>query len=256
MSIPKTIHYCWFGHGERTELMNNCILSWRNILSEYEIVEWNEENFDVQICQYADEAYKAQKYAFVSDFARFHILYHHGGIYMDIDVEAVAALDSFLNHEAFMGFESGRNVNPGLITGAQAGCTAIKEMLDGYYKRRFISDYGSFNMTTVVKYTTDWLTKQGLKPNDKYQVVAGVAIYPRTYFCPLSYNGKGECFSESTHTIHHFLGSWLTEAQKKRNKSITWKITGPVLGLVKQSMVSVLGEKGFNKLKLFIKRCG
>ena len=104
--IPKIIHYCWFGRGPLPELAQKCIASWKKYLPDYEIKEWNEDNFDVNIIPYTAEAYKAKKYAFVSDYARFWILYKFGGIYFDTDVEVIRPIDDIVERGNFMGFET------------------------------------------------------------------------------------------------------------------------------------------------------
>ena len=96
--IPKKIHYCWFGGKSKPQKVLDCIASWRQFLPDYQIVEWNEENFDIYQNRYAREAYEAQKYAFVSDFARLKILYDEGGIYLDTDIEVVQNFENFLHH--------------------------------------------------------------------------------------------------------------------------------------------------------------
>lgn len=103
--IPKIIHYCWFGRGPLPELAQKCIASWKKYLPDYEIKEWNEDNFDVNIIPYTAEAYQAKKYAFVSDYARFWIMYHYGGIYFDTDVEVIRPMDDIVANGNFMGFE-------------------------------------------------------------------------------------------------------------------------------------------------------
>ena len=96
--IPKIIHYCWFGGNELSELAKKCISSWRKYCPDYEIIEWNESNFDINLCQYVREAYKEKKWAFVSDYARFWILYNFGGIYMDTDVELITSIDGLVEY--------------------------------------------------------------------------------------------------------------------------------------------------------------
>ena len=120
--IPKTIHYCWFGRGELTQLAKKCIASWRQFFPDYEIKEWNEDNFDVNCIPYTADAYMAGKYAFVSDYARFWVLYHLGGVYFDTDVEVIKSMDDVLEKGPFMGFEMLRvrpAVNPGLGLAAE-----------------------------------------------------------------------------------------------------------------------------------------
>lgn len=104
--IPKIIHYCWFGRGEKPALAKNCIASWRKFFPGYEIREWNEDNFDVNIIPYTAEAYTCKKYAFVSDYARFWVLYKYGGLYFDTDVEVIRPMDDIVARGPFMGIET------------------------------------------------------------------------------------------------------------------------------------------------------
>lgn len=254
MRIQKKVHYCWFGYGEKSDLIKKCIESWRINLPEYEVVEWNEQNFDVNICSYTKDAYEAGKFAFVSDFARFYILYHHGGIYMDVDVEVLKPLDRFLMHEAFTGFEDSKNIAPGLILGAKKENAVIKQLLDSYLTREFVLKNGNFNLTPVVKYTTEILVEHGLILNNTYQVINGVALYPKTFFNPKAHNSNKEYFTEETYTIHHFAGSWLTEKQKRRNKCIVWKTRIFVLKTIKLMIVRIVGKKKFETIKFNLRK--
>lgn len=206
--IPKKIHYCWFGRGEMSELVIKCIDSWKKYLTDYEIILWNEDNFDVNINNYVKQAYEAKKYAFVSDFARFYILYNEGGVYMDVDVEVLKPIDIFLKQKAFMGFESDEGVNPGLTIGCEKGNNIIREIMDSYLNKEFIYTDGTYNYTTIVKYTTDILLKYGLVLDDSLQNINGVTIYPKTYFCPLTWGSNKIDFTDNTYTIHHFAASW------------------------------------------------
>ena len=99
--IPKKIHYCWFGRGTMPELAKKCIASWKRYCPDYEIIEWNEDNFDITSNAYVHEAYENRKFAFVTDYVRLYVMYTQGGIYMDTDVEVVRSLDEFLIHEGF-----------------------------------------------------------------------------------------------------------------------------------------------------------
>ena len=113
--IPKVIHYVWMGKGTKSEFMLRCIDSWKKYLPDYEIVEWNEERFDVRSNPYTEEAYNCKKWAFVSDYVRLYALYTEGGVYMDTDVEVIKPLDRFLEHPAFSGFESRTDIPTGII---------------------------------------------------------------------------------------------------------------------------------------------
>ena len=221
--IPKTIHYCWFGRKPLPPLARRCIASWHKHMPDYEVKEWNEDNFDVNITPYTAQAYAAAKYAFVSDYARFWILYHEGGLYFDTDVEVVRPLDDIVSRGAFMGFEADPQedthtmaVAPGLGIGADAGQPLFRDFLDLYDTLTF----DTRQMTTIVTYTTGLLLKKGLRYAQGIQVVEGVSIYPSEYFCPIDIVTKRLVVTPNTRTIHHYAGSWQrfrwAEALKQR----------------------------------------
>lgn len=226
--IPKIIHYCWFGHKSLPPLAIKCIESWKKYFPDYEIKEWNEDNFDVNIIPYTKEAYKAKKYAFVSDYARFWILYKYGGLYFDTDVEVIKPLDDILVKGPFMGYENevGREgatakaVAPGLGLGVNPGLGLYKEILDVYASLHFINDDGNMNLKTVVDYVTDLLCKHGLENKTGIQQVAGVYIYPVDYFCPISVNDGKLRITKNTRTIHHYAQSWQSPIRKYGRKIV------------------------------------
>ena len=116
MSIPKVLHYCWFGGASKPKNIQNCIRSWKKYCPDYEIIEWNEQNFDVSQSLYTRQAYDARRWAFVADYARLKILYEQGGIYMDTDVELLRPLDDLLAYPAFFGFQHNNEVATGQST--------------------------------------------------------------------------------------------------------------------------------------------
>lgn len=217
--IPKIIHYCWFGRNPLPPLALKCIESWKKFLPDYEIKEWNEDNFDVNMISYTAEAYHAKKYAFVSDYARFWILYNYGGLYFDTDVEVIKPMEDIIDRGPFMGCEkdasdtSVASVAPGLGLGVNPGLGLYKEMLDLYATLHFQNSDGSYNQKTIVSYTTEKLCEHGLKNTNQIQECVGVWIYPKDYFCPMLANGEINIVNE-TCTIHHYLASWLTPEEK------------------------------------------
>lgn len=218
VEIPKVIHYCWFGGRPMSTLQKKCLKSWKKYAPEYELKLWNEENTDLQSCDYVREAYEAGKYAFVSDYARFGILYEHGGIYLDTDVELVRPLRELPQDGCFMACEEPGIVAPGLIIGAPAGDPLMKEMLDGYTGKHFLKTDGTTDLTTVVDYATGILRKHGLQDPDEIQGLDGVTIYPPRYFCPRSMTtGKVE-ITQDTFSIHHYAASWETPVNRLRGK--------------------------------------
>lgn len=224
--IPKVIHYCWFGRNPLPPLALKCIESWRKYCPDYEIKEWNEDNFDVNCISYTAEAYKARKYAFVSDYARFAILYKYGGVYFDTDVEVIKNLDKFIGAGPFMGCEKAASpksapaklcVAPGLGLGAPKGLDFYREIMDFYNDRHFILPDRTFNLETVVTITTKLLCSKGLRNTDEVQQVDGILIYPKEYLCPKDYNTKRITFTVNTLAIHHYDGSWDTPKRQYEN---------------------------------------
>ena len=213
--IPKIIHYCWFGGNPLDKLGQKCLNSWKQYFPDYEIKEWNETNFDVNCCQYVKEAYQAKKWAFVSDYARFKILYEQGGVYFDTDVEVIRPFDDILSKGNYMGCErSYDNINPGLGMAVAPGLGIIKEIIDDYEKSSFVKTDGTYDLTTIVERTTKMLKKHGLNNTDEIQIVADVNIYPPEYFCPINMETGKLTITHNTYSIHRFAGSW----EKKSNK--------------------------------------
>lgn len=227
--IPRIIHYCWFGRGEKPKKMVKCMRSWQKYLNGYQFIEWNEDNFNIAANRYVKEAYEAKKYAFVSDYARLHALYHHGGIYMDTDVEVIKPLDKFLNHEAFSGFEDQTFLQSGTM-GAAKQHPWIEELLQNYDSRGFLLEDGTYDTTTNTAVITAICKKHGLVLNGNHQVLQnGVTFYPRDYFSPYDYINGGIFRTDDSHTIHHFAKSWLPAHVRIRGdvKRVISRVVGP-----------------------------
>ena len=232
-SIPKIIHYCWFGGNPLPELAIRCIESWKKYFPDYEIKEWNETNFDVNIIPYTAQAYKAQKYAFVSDYARFWILFKYGGLYFDTDVEIVKNMDEIISKGAFMGCENWAKpgatptqlgVAPGLGLGVNPGLGLIGEILDHYKTLSFLDKNGKPNLETIVEITTNLLCKYGLKNVNEIQHVREVNIYPKDYFCPIDMITEKLKMTNRTVSIHWYMGSWVEHRQWRSIRSFLRKI--------------------------------
>lgn len=211
--IPKIIHYCWFGGNPLPEDAKKYIESWKKYCPDYEIIEWNEENFDVNCNDYVKEAYNAKKWAFVSDYARLYALVNYGGIYMDTDVEVIKSLDSFLKHDAFSGFETDTSIPTGIM-GCKKNFELFKEFLDYYNDKHFLLENGEYNLVTNVATMTKICEKYNLNKNNEYQEIKGFVLYPKDYFCPKDHETGVINLTENTFTIHHFAGSWLTSYDK------------------------------------------
>lgn len=229
--IPKILHYCWFGHNPFPPIIEKCLATWQEILPDYEIKRWDESNFDVYQNTYIKEAYDNKKYAFVSDFARFDILYKEGGIYLDTDVEVLKPFDIFLENKMFTGFENEKSVAPGLILGAVPEMDLIKTLRDHYKDKSFLYPNGMFNTESVVAIMTKLLQKKGLVLNGKYQNIEEMIIYPVEYFSPKGYDTGKLLITDNTYTIHHYAGSWLSTKDliKIKLHQILNKFLGPKL---------------------------
>ena len=218
--IPKKIHYCWFGGKKLTREAKSCIESWKKCMPDYEIIEWNESNTDLDSCVYAKEAYEHRKWAFVSDYFRFEILYKYGGIYFDTDVKMLKSLEPILAAGPYFGREQERDggiVCSGLGMAAEAGNEFYKEVLESYLSDRFINPDGTENLKTVGIRMTDLLVSHGYcpdKPYNEIQDVDGVRIYPGEYFCPRGYDGVTD-LTKNSYTVHLYNASWLSGYELK-----------------------------------------
>lgn len=206
--IPKVIHYCWFGGNPLPDLAQKCIASWKQFLPDYEIREWNETNYDVNKISYIAQAYKVKKFAFVSDFVRFDLLYQYGGIYFDTDVEVIKDLTPVLSAGAFAGIESAGALNAGLGIASPAASPLLKEILDSYKNEAFILDDGTLNLKTVVTRVSEIFKLHGFTDEIKIQHIEGFTIYPMEFFCPKSPRTLQLSITENTYSIHHYDGSW------------------------------------------------
>lgn len=200
------------------KLAKKCIRSWKKYCPDYEIICWDEHNFDISAAPlYVRQAYEAKKWAFVTDYVRLWTMTEFGGIYMDTDVEVVKPLDPFLHHEAFSGFEDTEFVPTGIMA-CEKGFPLFVELLRFYDDKSFIKPDGTMDLTTNVKIITDMCLDHGLELNGAYQVVHGFALYPKEFFCPIDSRTGILKKTKNTATIHWFAGSWLDEETKRRNK--------------------------------------
>ena len=200
--IPKKIHYVWLGRGEKDARTKYCIETWKKYLPDYEIIEWNEDNFPMDYNVFFKQAYENKKWAFASDVVRLYALYNEGGIYMDTDVEVYKSLDEFLNLEGFTGFEDIHY--PVCATmGCCKGNPVIKMMLDYYNCIDFKmyddwKDYIKYQETSTCIYS-NILSLLGIDRNtNTEQHIKHFSVYPRSYFFT----------KDEGYTWHSFNGSW------------------------------------------------
>lgn len=216
--IPKVIHYCWFGGKEKPKIVENCIASWKKYLKGYEIVEWNEKNFNIEEFDFTKKAYENKKWAFVADYCRLYALHNYGGIYLDTDMEVLKPLDPLINNNSFGGIEDS------LIAFGIWGCKKddkfIGEVLN-YYNSLNYDDYKkSLSKLAIPIHITEIAEKKGYKENHNEVefFLDKVAIYPKEYFYPKRHSWQEAIITDKTYTIHHYEGTWRKPYQILRSK--------------------------------------
>ena len=253
--IPKIIHYCWFGGNPLDEKAEKCIQSWRRFFPDYEIVRWDESNFDVNQILFMKEAYDHHKWAFVSDVARLLVIYQHGGIYFDTDVEVLRPYDDTLAESptGFFGFERTQYVNTGLGYAADKGDPFLAELID-VYKTTSFSDYlSSLSELACPIVMTQFMETQGYLRADKMQVFRGFRVYPSSYFSPLDYDTGQLHIKNNTHAIHWGNASWNDEVSRSM-RSVQQRynrIFGKAIGERIFGIHSSIKKEGFVK---YVKR--
>lgn len=239
--IPKIIHYCWFGKGEKPKKIKECIESWKTILTDYQIIEWNEKNFNYNELLYAKDAYEARKYAFVSDVARVKALYEYGGIYLDTDVIVYKSFDRFLNHKCVLGFEEGQYIATSFMA-CEKNFSLMKEFYELYQHSSFYDERGQIISGTNVTKLTNLLLDYGLIRNNQYQELNNhIAIYPQDYFSPYDY---GNCIKQNTNNTiceHLFLVSWMSKKEHLKK-------------MLKKVIVTLFGKKTLIRMRKMFKQ--
>ena len=255
MSIPKTIHYCWFGGKPKPELAEKCIRSWKKYCPDFEILEWNEHNFDVSESPgYVQQAYACKRWAFVSDYVRLKALTEMGGVYMDTDVEVIRPLDPYLNHRAFAGFEHPERVQTGLLA-CEKDFPLFREFMAYYDTASFLREDGIPDVTTNVEILTGLCLQRGMVCNDRLQEIEGLTLYPREVFCPVDYDTKRLKKTRKTVTVHWFSGSWHTEEELEAMRQEKLQLRREKRSNFRYALGNRLfGEKGYETLKKLLKR--
>lgn len=236
--IPKTIHLCWLSGDEYPPLISNCIASIYQKLPDYEVKIWTKDNFDINSVKWVKQAFEAKKYAFAADYIRFWALYNYGGIYLDSDVEALNSFDAFLDANSFIGFEY-LNIPEAAVLGCEKGCKWIKDCLDWYEDKCFISETGELKNDVVPLLVKNILEKnyqRKIEDNGKIQTLEGLVLYPYYYFSPKNYfNGKIKIRKETV-CIHRFASAWGPHEKRK------WTLVLHCL------VIGLLGKRWHDKL--------
>lgn len=234
--IPKVIHYCWFGNAPLPREVSKCIESWKRICPEYEIIQWNESNFDIASHPFMKVAYDCKAWAFVSDYARIKVIYDHGGIYLDTDVELLRSFDPYLKYDSFFAVQQvGCYCATGLGFGAQKGNDILEMMLSEYDDIEFDNDH-RFDFRCPYLNTKAML-KKGFEQKNELQIVDNNILLPSKYMDPVSPGGQESLLCDDTISIHHYAAMWMPEKYQ-----------------FKRRVVKALGQERVNKITRFIKR--
>lgn len=234
--IPKIIHYCWFGKKEKSKEITATIAHWKEKLPEYRFIEWNEDTFDVALTDYSKQAYAAGKMAFVSDVARVYALYHHGGVYLDTDVEIRRDFSPLLaENPAVLGFEnSGKHVMTAFMAGEEAH-VLWRDLLSYYQTQPFIDSQGKADLTPNTTILTNQLQEVGLKKNNTFQQLPeGVQVHPEDFFSAYDFKYMEDISTSETYTIHHCHASWMP----KKNR---------INFFIKSKLITLIGHGNYRK---------
>lgn len=222
--IPKKIHYIWVGGKEKPKDIKRCMKTWKKHLGDYEIIEWNESNFDISAHPFAKQAYDAKKWAYVSDYIRAYVIYHEGGIYLDTDVLVLDNFDKFLNNKAFVGYEN-PNYPFTAVFGAEKHHPLVKKMLDYYDGKDFVFDSKDQMKAVNTKSVSEILINDfGCKTGNIEQILKDdIKVYKDDVLCNPSKNST---------TIHVFTGTWMEGDKpliRKINKFVKLRLTNKQL---------------------------
>ncbi len=210
----KVIHYCWFGKNPLSKMAKKCIKSWKKYLPDYEIIEWNETNFDVNVCPFVKQAYEKKKWAFVSDYARMFALYNYGGIYFDTDMELLKNIKYLTDNEVFLGYEENKKIAAGVIGVKEKKNKYIKEILDYY------DSLEEFNEDTVFQFAIPNILTREFNKYEKKNVNGidifdnNIYVYPEEYCYPINYNYSKKIYTENTCMVHYYSASWVPKGEK------------------------------------------
>lgn len=254
--IPKRIHYCWFGGAPLPKSAENCIASWKKYCPDYEIIEWNEQNYDISSAPlYVRQAYEAKKWAFVTDYVRLKVVYDNGGIYLDTDVELVRPIDFLLENNAYFGFEGKQYIATGLGFGCIKEHPILAELMADYDSIPFISN-GVQDLTACPVRNTNVFLRHGLNQDGSVQHLDnGILILSSEYLCPITTGTKKMNRTNRTVSIHWFSASWVTPEMRKvfRKRRRVNRIHN-IVHFPNRALKKLLGETRYESLKNALKR--
>ncbi len=216
--IPKIIHYCWFGGKSIPENLKRCMDSWKKKLPDYQIMEWNEDKFDINSHPFVKIAYDNRKFAFVSDYVRVYALLKYGGIYLDTDIEICKSFDNLLEKKAFLAIEPETNLIATCCLGFQAEHPFLREILARY-------DTLKLDMTPNTQLFYDTLIEKYSIFKGKAVELQDICVLDRTF---ISLYPK----KKDNYVIHYCDASWLTPFGRKKQKIILYMLNHQYLRIV------------------------
>ncbi len=242
--IPKIIHWCWLSDDQYPEKIQKCLNSWKEKLSDYKIILWNCDNFDINKLPWLKKAYNARQYAFVSDYIRCYCLYEYGGIYLDSDIEIKKKFDNILDCKSFIGFEYTGMIEAAVV-GAEKGCKWIKNCCEWYESSKYMNFDNETRIIAPLVMQLCYESTYNIKLIDKGVVVENNKnmIYPYNYFSPKNLYNEKINDDEKTYCIHHFNASWY-----ELSISIKFK------HLIHVLMIKTLGKKIYNYIIYTIRK--
>lgn len=265
MAIPKKIHYCWFGGNPKSKLIKKCLKSWKKYCPDYQIIEWNEKNFDIQSCPlYVRQAYDAKKWAFVTDYARLKIIHENGGVYFDTDVELIKKIDDLLKHNAYFGIEKHKQdkfyIATGLGFGAIKKAPILKELMDSYNNIPFFLENGEMNTTSCLMHNNKCFAKYGFNGKNEKQIIRDqTLVLSSEYLCPMDWKGGASTITENTYSIHHYEASWYSPDEKEKLKQVRKQRAKKerkyyIKTLPNRIVKKILGTENYEKIKHLLKK--
>lgn len=264
--IPKKIHYCWFGHSQLPAFAQKCISSWKKCCPDYDIIEWNEQNYDIdQAPLYVRQAYQMKKYAYVTDYVRLQIIYENGGIYFDTDVELIKPIDNLLEYSAFFGADTTCKIATGLGFGASAGHPLVKELMASYENRSFFKEDGTLNASNCPYIDTFVFNRHGYYEEMRVQILGkennGVLILPAEFMDPVVFKTGKLRKTSNTISIHWYTATGLSEKntvrfeprkkqlrRERRERRMDWIKTMP-----NKVLRMTVGNSNYERIKHYFK---
>lgn len=207
--IPKIIHYAWFG-GEEPEYVKRNVAHWKVLCPEYEIIKWNEKNYDITKNKYMLQAYEQRQWGFVPDYLRLDVIHQYGGIYLDTDIEMIKKPDELLYQNCFGSVDASLTMNLGCGFGARPYSIALEKHLEYYAELAFLLKDGSPDKTSCNTHSFRLLSKYGIKIDNKLQKVLDMWIYPMSFQGADQYN-RVRKITDQTFWVHYGNMSWFKQ---------------------------------------------